>query len=141
MIRNFLLVPVLFTSAAVAMEINPSNPQPPVIPLRDFFRNPVGAAYQVSPGGDYISWQAPWENRLNVFVQPVDGSAEPRRLTDATKRDIAGYFWAAKDQVVYLQDDGGDENFHLFAVNADGSGRRDLTPFPGVRVGVVDDFA
>jgi dipeptidyl aminopeptidase/acylaminoacyl peptidase len=125
-----------------AMEINqPKTPTPPpVIPLRDFFRNPEGAAYRVSPGGDFISWMAPWENRLNVFVQPVDGSREPQRLTDATKRDIAGYFWAAKDQIVYLQDDGGDENFHLYAVNADGTGRRDLTPFPGVRVGVVDDL-
>ena len=131
----------IFSTAAGAMEINPQKQEPPpLIPLRDFFRNPVGAAYQVSPGGDYISWLAPWENRLNVFVQVVDGSSEPRRLTDATKRDIAGYFWAARDQVVYLQDDGGDENFHLYAVNADGSGRRDLTPFPGVRVGVVDDL-
>ncbi len=111
-----------------------------MIPLRDFFRNPEGASYQVSPGGDYLSWLAPWENRLNVFVQPVDGSAEPRRLTDATKRDLAGYFWAARDQIVYLQDDGGDENFHLYAVNVVGTGRRDLTPFPGVRVGVVDDL-
>ncbi|MBU3666094.1 MAG: S9 family peptidase [Chthoniobacterales bacterium] len=140
MTRHIPLLALLLPCAAFAMEINPSNPQPPVIPLRDFFRNPVGAAYQVSPGGDYISWLAPWENRLNVFVQPVDGSAKPRRLTDATKRDIAGYFWAAKDQVVYLQDDGGDENFHLYAVNADGTGKRDLTPFPGVRVGVVDDL-
>jgi dipeptidyl aminopeptidase/acylaminoacyl peptidase len=124
------------------MEMNPQkNPQsPPLIPLRDFFRNPEGASYRVSPGGDYISWLAPWENRLNVFVQPSDGSGEPRRLTDATKRDIAGYFWAAKDQVVYLQDDGGDENFHLYAVDVEGNNRRDLTPFPGVRVGVVDDL-
>ena len=123
------------------MEIRPSaDAQPPVIPLRDFFRNPEGASYQVSPGGDYISWLAPWENRLNVFVQPVDGSAGPRRLTDATKRDLAGYFWSAKNQIVYLQDDGGDENFHLYAVDADGGNRRDLTPFPGVRVGVVDDL-
>jgi len=114
-------------------------PAPPLIPLRDFFRNPEGAAYQLSPGGDYISWMAPWENRLNVFVQPAAGG-EPRRLTDATKRDLAGYFWAAKDQIVYLQDDGGDENFHLFAINADGTNRQDLTPFPGVRVGVVDDL-
>ncbi len=113
---------------------------PPLVPLRDFFRNPVGAAYQVSPGGEYLSWLAPWENRLNVFVQPIDGSKEPVRLTQATKRDIAGYFWAAKDQIVYLQDDGGDENFHLYAVGVDGSGQRDLTPFPGVRVGVVDDL-
>jgi dipeptidyl aminopeptidase/acylaminoacyl peptidase len=124
------------------MEMNPQKAAepPPLIPLRDFFRNPEGASYQVSPGGDYISWLAPWENRLNIFVQPSDGSGQPRRLTEATKRDIAGYFWAAKDQVVYLQDDGGDENFHLYAVDVDRANRRDLTPFPGVRVGVVDDL-
>lgn len=126
--------------AAVLTVSAKAEPAPPLIPLRDFFRNPVAAAYQVSPGGDYISWMAPWKNRLNVFVQPVDGKGSPLRLTSAAKRDIAGYFWAAKDQIVYLQDDGGDENFHLFAVNADGSGARDLTPFPGVRVGVVDDL-
>ncbi|MFZ9933541.1 MAG: S9 family peptidase [Chthoniobacterales bacterium] len=122
------------------MKSQKSTESSPLIPLRDFFRNPEGAAYRVSPDGDYISWLAPWENRLNVFVQPSDGSGEPRRLTDATKRDIAGYFWAARDQVVYLQDDGGDENFHLYAVDVGGNNRRDLTPFPGVRVGVVDDL-
>ena len=142
MFRPLLSLLLILPALVSAMEMNPQTKTepPPVIPLRDFFRNPEGASYQVSPGGDFISWMAPWENRLNVFVQPVDGSGEPRRLTDATKRDIAGYFWAAKDQIVYLQDDGGDENFHLYAVNVDGANRRDLTPFPGVRVGVVDDL-
>lgn len=128
-------------SPVFGMEKNPQvSVVPPIIPLSDFFRNPVGASYQVSPGGDYISWLAPWENRLNVFVQPADGSGEVRRLTDAKERDLAEYFWAAAETIVYLQDDGGDENFHLYAVKADGTGRRDLTPFPGVRVGVVDDL-
>ncbi len=123
------------------MDATPTPTEPPsIIPLRDFFRNPQGAAYKVSPGGDYISWMAPWESRLNIFIQPVDRSVEPKRLTDATKRDLSGYFWAAKDQIVYLQDDGGDENFHLYSVNVDGTGRRDLTPFPQVRVAVVDDL-
>ena len=142
MFRPLLSLLLILPALVSAMEMNPQTKTepPPVIPLRDFFRNPEGASYQVSPGGDFISWMAPWENRLNVFVQPVDGSGEQRRLTDATKRDIAGYFWAAKDQIVYLQDDGGDENFHLYAVNVDGANRRDLTPFPGVRVGVVDDL-
>ena len=142
MFRPLLSLLLILPALVSAMEMNPQKKTepPPVIPLRDFFRNPEGASYQVSPGGDFISWMAPWENRLNVFVQPVDGSGEPQRLTDATKRDIAGYFWAAKDQIVYLQDDGGDENFHLYAVNVDGANRRDLTPFPGVRVGVVDDL-
>jgi dipeptidyl aminopeptidase/acylaminoacyl peptidase len=152
MIRILLLTWALGSANLLAMATRPAEEAPktdapanaepaapPLIPLRDFFRNPEGAAYQISPGGDFISWMAPWENRLNVFVQPV-GGGEPRRLTDATKRDLAGYFWAAKDQIVYLQDDGGDENFHLFAINADGTNRQDLTPFPGVRVGVVDDL-
>lgn len=139
MIR-FLLLASLAAAPLSMAEDSAKNDAPPLIPMRDFFRNPVAAAYQVSPSGDYISWMAPWESRLNVFVQPVDGSAEPRRLTSATKRDIGGYFWSAKDQIVYLQDDGGDENFHLYAVNADGSGQKDLTPFPEVRVGVVDDL-
>ena len=142
MFRPLAFLAILLPAVSPAMETKPqkSPEPPPLVPLRDFFRNPVAAAYQVSPGGDYISWMAPWESRLNVFVQPVDGSAEPRRLTSATKRDIGGYFWSAKDQIVYLQDDGGDENFHLYAVNADGGGQKDLTPFPGVRVGVVDDL-
>jgi dipeptidyl aminopeptidase/acylaminoacyl peptidase len=142
MFRPLALLAILLPAFSPAMETNPqkSPEPPPLVPLRDFFRNPVAAAYQVSPGGDYISWMAPWESRLNVFVQPVDGSAEPRRLTSATKRDIGGYFWSAKDQIVFLQDDGGDENFHLYAVNSDGSGQKDLTPFPEVRAGVVDDL-
>jgi dipeptidyl aminopeptidase/acylaminoacyl peptidase len=142
MLRPLAFLAILLPAVSPAMETKPqkSAEPPPLVPLQDFFRNPVAAAYQVSPGGDYISWMAPWESRLNVFVQPVDGSAEPRRLTSATKRDIGGYFWSAKDQIVYLQDDGGDENFHLYAVNADGGGQKDLTPFPGVRVGVVDDL-
>ncbi len=150
MMRIFFLAIATFGTTLWAMETNPekSTTPPPtpapqksaLIPLADFFRNPEAAGYEVSPGGEYLSWLAPWENRLNVFVQPVDGSTAPRRLTDATKRDIAGYFWAAKDQIVYLQDDGGDENFHLYAVNTDGQERRDLTPFPGVRVSVVDDL-
>lgn len=150
MMRIFFLAIATFGTTLWAMETNPekSTTPPPtpapqksaLIPLADFFRNPEAAGYEVSPGGEYLSWLAPWENRLNVFVQPVDGSTAPRRLTDATKRDIAGYFWAAKDQIVYLQDDGGDENFHLYAVNTDGQERRDLTPFPSVRVSVVDDL-
>jgi len=137
---SVVVLPLMAAGVIAAETGNQPEKAPPLVPLGDFFRNPVGAAYQVSPAGDYLSWLAPWENRLNVFVQPVDGSKEPVRLTQATKRDISGYFWAAKDQIVYLQDDGGDENFHLYSIGVDGSGQRDLTPFPGVRVGVVDDL-
>ena len=34
-----------------------------LIPMRDFFRNPEKAYFQISPGGDYISFVQPYENR------------------------------------------------------------------------------
>jgi hypothetical protein len=39
---------------------------------------------------------------------------------------------------VYIQDSGEDENYRLYAVNIDGSGFRELTPFKGVQAGIVD---
>jgi len=107
--------------------------------LRDFFRNPEKASYQLSLDGEYISFLAPYKNRLNIFVQPRAGG-ETKRVTSVTDRDISGYFWKGNNYLVYLRDFGGDENFHLFTVNRDGSGEKELTPFPGVRATVIDDL-
>ncbi|HVN67606.1 MAG TPA: S9 family peptidase [Candidatus Sulfotelmatobacter sp.] len=110
-----------------------------LIPLRDFFRNPEKALYQISPDGQNISWLASYENRLNIFVQPRAGG-EAKRLTAVTDRDLADYFWKGDDHLIYLRDFGGDENFHFFSVSRDGRETRDLTPFPGVRADLIDDL-
>ena len=39
---------------------------------------------------------------------------------------------------MYIQDNGGDENFKLYAVDIDGSNFKEITPFEEVRVGIVD---
>ena len=41
-------------------------------------------------------------------------------------------------RIVYIQDSGDDENYRLYAVNIDGTGSKELTPFEGVRAGIVD---
>ena len=110
-----------------------------IIPLRDFFRNPDRSGFQVSPDGNSISFMQPYQNRMNVFVQPRAGG-ETLRVTSETERDIAGYFWKGSDRIVYLKDFKGDENFHLVAVDADGKNLVDLTPFEKVRAGIVDDL-
>ena len=79
------------------------------IPLEDFFKNPEKTYFQISPDGKYFSYTAPYENRMNVFVQKI-GSKKATRLTSETDRGIAGYFWANEDRILYLKDDGGDEN-------------------------------
>src|SRR5438128_1800853 len=104
------------------------------IPARDFFRTSEKVDFQLSDDGKTIAFLAPYEHRLNVFVQPR-GAAEAKRITSETDRSIAAYTWKGNDRVLFLKDFGGDENYHLFSVDQDGRQQRDLTPFPKVRVG------
>jgi dipeptidyl aminopeptidase/acylaminoacyl peptidase len=106
------------------------------LPLRDFFRNPEQTAFRVSPDGRYLSWLAPYERRLNVFVRPIGGGAATR-VTSETARDIGGYFWKG-ERIVYVKDFGGDENFHVVSASLDGSDLKDLTPGEKVKADVVD---
>ena len=109
------------------------------IPLRDFFRNPELSSLELSPDGKQVAFLAPVERRLNLFVQEVNGE-KPRQVTDVRDRDIGGFFWKNANTLIYLKDDGGDENYHLYAVDIVSGQTRDLTPFPGVRSGIVDDL-
>lgn len=112
---------------------------PELIPLRDFFRNPVEAGHSLSPNGEYIGFLKPWNSRMNIFVQKI-GEDEATRVTSVTERDIPGFFWATDDRIVYSLDEGGDENYHVFAINRDGSNLLDLTPFEDTRGSVIDDL-
>lgn len=127
----------LFIIAFAANQLMAESPRR--IPLRDFFRNPEKSYFQVSPDGNFISFTQPYQNRMNIFVQPR-GSDAVTRITSVTDRDISAYFWKGNDRILYLKDFGGDENFHLFAANRDGSKEVDLTPFDSVRVMVIDDL-
>ncbi len=117
----------------------PKEEMPRLIPMEDFFRNPEKTAFSLSPDGTHLAFMQPWEKRLNVHVQKI-GEEEATRITHATERDIAGYFWANNERIAYVQDKGGDENFKLYAVNIDGSEEKTLTPFEKVRVQLIDDL-
>ena len=108
---------------------------PELIPLEVLFGNPTRTQGRIAPTGDYLSWLAPsHEGVLNVWVQPADSSGEPRQITDDTVRGIRFHGWSQDGKrVFYLQDQGGDENWHLYAVDLAGGETRDLTPFEGVR--------
>ncbi|MGZ5078030.1 MAG: S9 family peptidase [Usitatibacter sp.] len=126
LIAASLLMPVPALQAAPAQQV----------PLRDFFKNPEQTGHQISPDGKYLSWLAPYERRLNVFVRPVAGGAATR-ATSETARDIAGYFWKG-DRILYVKDFGGDENFHVVSVDMKGGDLKDLTPGEKVRADIVD---
>ena len=137
---NLSILALLIAAAAVItsscnMEKKPEKAQQ--IPLEDFFKNPEKTAYQISPDGNYYSYLAPYESRLNVFVQER-GKEEAIRITSETDRDIAGYFWPNNEQILYLKDDGGNENYKLYGANIDGSEVVCFTDFEDVRTQITE---
>lgn len=140
MFKNLFSIAItLFLFSTLIFGKEPMNKEAPLIPMKDFFRNPEKSSFTISPNGEYFAFMMPWQNRMNVHVQKI-GSDIITRITNATERDLAGYFWGNNNRIVYIQDTGGDENFRLYAVNIDGSNQKDLTPFEKVMVQVVDDL-
>ncbi|MBR9861540.1 S9 family peptidase [bacterium] len=109
-----------------------------LIDLQDFFKNPEKSSYNISPNGEYFAYMAPYEKRMNIHVQKV-GDSTVQLITKETDRDIAGYFWATDNRIIYLKDDAGDENFALYGVNRDGKELKKLTK-DGVKVQIIDDL-
>ncbi len=111
----------------------------PIVPMKDFFKNPDIAYFMLSPLGDKIAFTKPYKNRMNVFTSSLNGK-DTNQITFIEDRDIQGYFWKTNNRIIYVRDNGGDENFHLYAVDADGKNQKDLTPFNKVNVQIVDDL-
>src|SRR5688500_13524374 len=134
LLQLILVVPV---SAFAQRKVQTKEALAPLIPMKDFFRNPTRVAYSLSPNGEYLAFMQPWETRLNVFVEKI-GTGQATRVTSAKERDIAGFAWKGDNRIVYIQDTGGDENYRLYAVGIDGSNPKDLTPFEKVRAQIID---
>ena len=143
--KKHRLLTMAATSAVVFFILTACQQQQPTvmkakqIPLEDFFRNPDKASYQISPGGTYFSFKAPYQDRMNIYVQKI-GADSALRLTSETDRDIMAYFWPNDNKILYLKDQGGDENFRLYGVNVDGSDPVCYTPFDSVRTEIIDDL-
>ena len=108
-----------------------------LIPRSVLFGYPERTGPTLSPDGTRISYLAPSEGALAVWVRTI-GRSDDRVIAADPKRPIRNAFWSPDGaRVLYLQDSGGDENFHLFAADPSGAGEPiDLTPYEGTRVEV-----
>jgi dipeptidyl aminopeptidase/acylaminoacyl peptidase len=137
----------LLVALALPVPVRAQGAAPPELPLRDFFRNPERAYFRLSEDGRWLGFMQPAAGepgatpRRNIFVQRLEAGrpvGEPRQLTRETARDIAQFRWKGGHTLLYEKDYGGDENFHLVAVDAVSGTVRDLTPWENVRASLVD---
>jgi dipeptidyl aminopeptidase/acylaminoacyl peptidase len=128
----------LFTSVIFAQ-------LPPIIDREIFFGDPELAGAQISPSGKYITFLKPYNGVRNIWVKERNQKFEEARpLTADTKRPIGNYFWSNDSKyVLYVQDQGGNENYRIYAVDPTEKGdpvphARDLTPLDNVRAMIID---
>lgn len=117
--------------------IQASAELPALIPRDVLFGNPEKAGAQISPDGKMIAYLAPDNGVLNVWVRTV-GRADDRVITSDKKRGVRIYFWQQDSRhILYLQDEGGNENWHVYQTDLATKETRDLTPFEKAQARVV----
>ena len=106
----------------------------PLIERTKLFGNPVKANGRISPDGKWLSWTAPRDGVLNIWVAPVANPDAAKPMTNERERPIRQYFWSPDSKrVLFIQDKGGDENFLLYGVDVATGKQITLTPFEKTR--------
>ncbi|MEM1338265.1 MAG: S9 family peptidase [Bacteroidota bacterium] len=101
--------------------------------VEDYFAKPKASTFRYSPDGKYISYREKDENgKRHIYVKDV-ATGETQRAIEEKEELVRGYAWLNNKRLAYLMDNGGDENYHVYAVDLDGSNLKDLTPFEGVQ--------
>src|SRR5882757_1771045 len=114
------------------------NSAVPLIPRTALFGNPVRAQARLSPDGRYISFLAPKNGVLNVWLAPLGKLDSAKPITDDKKRGIRQHHWADDGRhILFLQDEGGDENWRVYSVDVESRKQVDLTPLDKVRAEIV----
>lgn len=106
--------------------------------VEDYFARPKASTFRFSPDGTYMSYREKDDNlKRHIYVRNL-ATGEVKRAIEEKEELIRGYAWINNERLVYLMDQGGDENYHVYTVSIDGTGQRDLTPFDGVQAQFSD---
>jgi len=136
MTRGYAIAAIL--AATVSASALAQSGDAPLIERAKLFGNPIKAAGRISPDGKWLSWTAPRDGVMNLWVAPVDNVDAAKPLTDEKIRPIRQYFWSPDSKrILFIQDKGGDEDFLLYGVDVATAKQVTLTPFKKTRAEIV----
>ncbi len=111
----------------------------PLIPRTELLGSPRQFSPRLSPDGSLISYVAPTDGVLNLWIAPVADLSQARQVTFDRGRGVQTHGWLhTGTHLWFLQDKGGNENHHLFVVPTAGGVAEDRTPFDGAQARVIN---
>ena len=132
------LLPVnIGAQSAASLPLSPT----PAIPVEDFLRDADFEDVTLSPDGKRMALIARHRGRANLGVIDLD-SRKLYWITNLEKYDVYSYQWLGNDRVSLITVDSLDDatgNIYLrgsFAVDIDGSGKREMGGFQVIRESV-----
>src|SRR5262249_23971597 len=86
------------SASASATNTAQTPPQPradaSLIKRSVLFRNPDKSSVRVSPDGKQLSYIAPLDGVMNVYVAPIDDLSKAKAVTAEKTRPLRRYWWA-----------------------------------------------
>lgn len=133
----FLLGGLLLT-VPVAAQLK--KKAPPAAPRRytieQFMTTTRLSGRAFSPDEEHVLYSSNQSGIFNLYTVPVGGGpATP--LSTSTTESLYAVTYLPDGRILYRHDQGGDENFHLYLREANGT-ERDLTPGPKLRAEFLD---
>jgi len=145
MSRWLFLIVMLGLAATLQAQVPPRpylDQLPPLLDRELFFGDPEISGAQLSPDGRWLTFIKPYNGVRNIWIKGIDEPFEAARPLTADERPVPGYFWSEDSRyVLYVQDKGGNEDFHVYAVDptlppdpeTGVPPARDLTPYENTR--------
>ncbi len=119
---------------------------PPLLDRELFFDDPEMDSATISPDGEKIAFRQKFQGVMNIWVKDQGESFEEARPLTDDEHPIRMFFWSRdSENILYVQDMHGDENFNLYAVDPEGEAAEDadvpesraLTDYEGVQTRVI----
>ncbi len=128
--RSLLAVVVALGGLTVnAVPASAQGTPGPLLPREVLFGSPTRVSPKLSPDGTQLSFLAPVDGVLNVWVGPASDPNRARPVTTDKRTGIRVYQWAYTNQhILFLQDDDGEGYLRLYSVNLKTGTPTALTP-------------
>jgi len=109
-----------------------------LIPRKILFGSSGKMRVKISPDGNKLSYLAPVNKILNIWVKTI-GSNDDMVITDDKQRSIRFYCWAQNNEdIIYLQDEKGKENWNIYKVSLKTGEITNLTPYENIQTGIIN---